>query len=222
VTSFRARFAHPLAESFAVRHLLAVVLAPVLFAVLASAAPVPKDAKKEPVCYYPTTVGSKWVYTAAGSDLVLVVSKVEERKGAKVVTVERVDGEKRRLDVVMEVSATGLAITEDGWVKRDPPSAVLKVPFKARDSWDFEHPGLDGVAAQKGTYVVGGVEKVKVPAGTFEAVRLDVDFTTVIGGRPRKSKVNEWYAPHVGLVKKTDENDETATRLLKSFTPGKE
>ena len=45
---------------------------------------------KQSPLYYPTTVGTKWVYKEEGSEETLVVAAVEDIDGAKVVTVEKI------------------------------------------------------------------------------------------------------------------------------------
>ncbi|MBY0460989.1 MAG: DUF3108 domain-containing protein, partial [Gemmataceae bacterium] len=110
---------------------------------------------------------------------------------------------------VAEVSAAGVFRTQSAGTVMDPPLALVRTPFRAGDTWAFNTAGLDG------TKKVLGVEAVKVPAGTFDAVRIETDYTT--GGVRRKSEA--WYAPGVGLIKLTEDGRDTM--LLKSFTPGK-
>jgi hypothetical protein len=177
---------------------------------------------KGPVYYYPTTVGAKWVFHGGGQDFTLVVSKVEDVKGAKVVSVELVDGERRRPYESVEVSESGLVRTVTFHGKPDPPDVVLKAPFNTGTSWPFDHPGgSEDRPRIKGTYEIAGVEKIKVLAGTFEAVRVDTNFPAVPGGKIERSKVSAWYAPNVGLVKLTGTDGKDIWQL-KSFTPGKE
>ncbi len=197
---------------------LAVLLVPVVVAAVAPAAPVPKLAGKGETRYYPTTLGAKWVYTDASGDDVLVISKVEEVKGAKVVTVERVEGEKRFPFEKVRVSEGGVARVAIPQGEFDPPLVLLSVPFKVGDAWTYRGAGA-GTLAQQRTSAVFGSEKVTVPAGTFDAVRVDAEYTIAFGQATVKHSCSFWYAPGVGLVKMKDGN---AERVLKSFTPGKE
>jgi hypothetical protein len=197
---------------------LAALSAAILCAALAPAAPVPKQPAKGPVYYYPTKPGAKWVYDSPGGEQNLVVSKVDDRKGTKVVTTEVVTGKKRELFEVVEVSAAGLVETDCPAGKHSPPLVLLKLPFKAGDSWAYDSPGAGGLAAIKGTRTVVGVEQIKVPAGTFEAVKVNTEYTLNAGAR---HVVATWYAPNVGLVRIAD-GDGKSLWLLKSFTPGKD
>lgn len=182
--------------------------AAVLFAAFAlppaAAAPVPRHLMTTPAAaYHPTRPGTTWVYEDGTT---LVVSAVEERGDAKVVSVTFDDG--RRYHVV-ELSAARMARTAGVGGPLDPPYVLLRSPVSAGDSWAVEAPDLSG------TKTVGGVEAVTVPAGRFQAVRVETDYTS--GGRRQKNTA--WYAPGVGLVKAV--NDGTSTWVLKSFTPGK-
>ena len=194
------------------RRLLVVLCVPAFFATLAPAAPVPKHLLKnqEPVYYYPTTVGAKWVYDEPGGDRVLVVSEVKDRKGAKVVTVveENVNGPFVR--EVIAVSEVGLARLSMGSATFDAPQAMLQSPFRVGTTWQVKAPAVDGAKT------IAAVERIKIPAGTFEAVRVDAN-TSFGGAAPLI--YSTWYAPGVGLLKITEGNK--VHLLLKSFTPGK-
>jgi hypothetical protein len=200
-------------EGFTVRRLLAVLLVLAFVAVVAPAAPVPKHLMKNqgPVYYYPTALGAKWVYNEPDGDHVLVVSKVEDRKGTKVVTVEHENGKQRVVDQVMEVSEAGLTRLSCGGEPFDVPLVMLEAPFRIGTTWENKTSGAQG------TSTIVGVETIKVPAGTFEAVRVDMEQNRA--GR-LQGTLQAWYAPGVGLLKMT-ENDKVIW-LLKSFTSGKE
>src|SRR5262245_12575147 len=104
---------------------LLLIVAP---ATLASA--TAGDDKKEAVLYYPTRVGDRRVYQDGDKLTTLVVTKVEDRDGAKVVTVaSEVDGNFRPGGRVA-VSAAGLVLLEQGDGRLDPPLVLLKLPPK--------------------------------------------------------------------------------------------
>jgi hypothetical protein len=90
---------------------------------------------------------------------------------------------------------------------------LLKLPAKAGDEWEVRSTRNE--VEFKLTATVRKVEKVKVPAGTFEAVPVVLEGT--VGGRTITA--TQWYAPGVGLVKVNQ--GETTIEELKSFTPGK-
>ncbi|QJW97110.1 TapB family protein [Frigoriglobus tundricola] len=190
------------------RRFLAVLLIPVVVAAVAPAAPVPKHLMKQPVYYFPTTVGAKRVYEGNGREQVLVVSKVEDNKGAKVVTVEEEGANGRVANEVMEMSESGLARLGLGGTSFDAPLAMLQAPFRVGTTWKLKAAGVEG------TNTITAVETIKVPAGAFEAIRVDSDYT--LAGQKRSCSF--WYAPGIGLVKTMWDGKEN---VLKSFVPGK-
>jgi hypothetical protein len=176
----------------------------VSLALLASAtlaAPVPR-AVKDSRPYFPTTVGTKWVYETPGGALEsAVVSAVEKDGDDLIVSREGVDGT-RTVYSKMLVSAEGLRQEREfsggkiGW--------VLKATLKPGDSWDMPEGG-------KRTVI--GPEEVEVPAGKFDALRVEWEQSGM--------KQTSWYARGVGEVKRVTKsgNTETVTRTLKSFEP---
>ena len=64
---------------------------------------------------------------------------------------------------------------------------------------------------------VAGVEEVKVPAGTFRAIRVVTESTDSSG--KEFQTITTWYAPGIGPVRIDYANSKTC-RLV-SFTPGK-
>jgi hypothetical protein len=185
--------------------------APVAVAVvlsLAPAAPVPKGAEKSRL-YFPTTVGAKWVYQDEGGDVTEVVTAVGQAEEATVVTVGRIGPDGKTVPVAKwAVSERGLFLLEYDGIKRDPPHCYLKLPLQPGVDWDFEltKPVWRGSARKS--------ERIQVPAGEYDAIAVDVS----VGKRP--PILSYWLAAGIGFVKKT--NRENTSRILKSFTPGKD
>jgi hypothetical protein len=182
------------------------------------AAPVPPPPKTPPL-YFPTTVGTRWVYQTQGEkrESVEVVMEVKEKDGEKWVAVGSECEGKVEYHHAISVSDKGLAVVDTSVSDLDEPSWLLKLPHKAGNKWDYGiAPAC--VGQWKGTALADGPEKVTVPAGRFEAIRVKVDITFA-GDRRR---VTTWYAPGIGKVKEivtTDSGDRV--EVLKSFTPGK-
>jgi hypothetical protein len=205
------------------RLLTVAIIAPL--AALAPAAPVPKAADKPPVYYYPTAVGSKLVYNEPGKEVTYVVTKVEERdKGkTKLVTTARVEKDRNVPHKTIAVSAAGVAVVwAAGW-ELDEPVWSLRFMAGPQQAWI----GDLGYEVR-----VGGTERVEVPAGAFEAVRVDgrADIMGMgfAGGRLRGRDLNPrlhcWYAPGIGLVKSVFDFGRAETQtlsVLTKFTPGK-
>jgi hypothetical protein len=187
------------------------------------AAPVPKGAPK--LWKFPTQVGTKWVYTESGdrdAEVTESILKVEETPRARLVRI-RYDSEWMKngvnwgvLDVMtLWVDDEGLFETS-GREHIKPTFCLLKFQCTVGDVWERINPNS---GAFKGTSRVGAVEKIKVPAGEFECVRLET--TMAIGQRVFWVRT-DWYAAGIGLVKTTGYPEKQSVRVLKAFTLGKD
>ncbi len=182
-----------------------------LAATPAGAAPTPRDALPHPE-YFPTTKGARWVYQSdiAGGVEEIVVTAVELVDGQKVVSRAGVGANKRAYSR-MAVSAKGVRRVDGSGGGTEAGDWLLKVPFKPGEAWE---------AADQSKRKTFGPEKVEVPAGRFEAVRVVI----VSPGNPNFD-TTLWYAPGIGEVKRVShaaDGSEIVVRALKSFTPGKE
>ncbi len=140
-----------------------------------------------------------------------VVTAVEEKDGARIVSVAREEVGKRVPAEKVAVSAKGLARIATGGNDLGYELHLLGLPIKPGQTWTF--------GATEVTVV--GIERVEVPAGTFQAVR--VEKVVPLGGLP--VTFSYWYAPDVGVVRRTTrvgERGKEQVEVLKSFTPGKE
>lgn len=175
---------------------------------LATAAPIPGDAAK---LYFPTTLGTRWVYENDGYEIVHVITEVETKGKLTIVSVARIEGETNSHVRTMAVSSEGL------W-QVGPFSKAVEGRL-----W-FKLPAVAGPPKMDGLYImtVVGHEKVKVPAGEFDAIRVDEDNRHLLGSAA-PTRVSYWIAPGVGIVKSSSKtgNDEEKVEVLKSCTPGK-
>ena len=173
------------------------------FAILAGtvvAAPVPKRA--DPVLYFPTAVGARWVYDRGDREETVEVSAVEREDGEVVVSRTGTDGAASGYSKTF-VGPTGLR--QDQYGGRTSTVVVLRTDLKPGESWE----------TPEGKRTVHGPERVEVPAGKFEALRVEWE--------QDGSRMVSWYAPGVGEVKRVERSggEETVFRVLKSFKPGK-
>lgn len=183
----------------------------------ASASPPTAPPPREVVYYFPTKVGAKWVRLWSDgkgkeAEVVEVVTAVEEgRDGAKRVTVGFIGRDGKPSPArEFEVSSRGLFWTKNLAFGRSPekPLCELELPHKAGQEWSDDETDLNTKQSAHGP------EKLKVPAGEFECIRVEYRDSR----SPDPTQIC-WYAPGVGLVKLTSGD----TRIvLKSFTPGKE
>jgi hypothetical protein len=164
--------------------------------------------------YYPTRVGTKWVYLRGGVEETRVVTRAEARAGEKVVTVEDVRKEGNKPYQTVSVRPDGLFLVSESGEAYDPPWQVLKLPFKAGEVWETTTRRTTLRIASKKT--TDGEERLKVPAGEFATLRIKSEWSSGVGRAPTRSSY--WYAAGVGLV----QIDDPPHLVLKSFTPGEE
>ena len=195
-----------------------------LLGLVASAAPVPKDAAKEP--YYPTKKGTTWTYRVNEREETFVVTDVEKKDGATIVSVGQIVlGQPEWVKDVI-VSEAGVFEKKAGSASHKKPLPLLELPAKAGDVKEVDHSGPH-VGKLKWRKTVGGAEAVKTPAGTFQAISVEDAFyrKTENGGRGElQCRGKKWFAPGVGLVREVIEQDGQAEKeygVMVSFTPAK-
>ena len=194
---------------------LLVVAILLLLADAATAAPVPKDAPKFPD-FYPTRVGTKWVYLRDNIDEVTEeITGAEERDGAIHLTV-RVKVPRDGWENTLVVSKEGLFWGANGIFTID--QWMVRFPVKPGAAWEVHTPLQPGLLAQAGRRTVGEPETVVVPAGTYRAYPVVFAVGLENNRIPDQPKsYTYWYAPQVGMVKLKYPDGK---RVLKSFTPG--
>jgi hypothetical protein len=191
--------------------LLLIALA--ALAATAPAAPIPDDAKG-PVLYFPTARGAAWEYESGDTVLTWVVTDVATAGGKTRVSVRR--GETGR--GVYDVSAGGVTMVSDNGAPYRPGWHLLQLPADPAAGWVYDTGRADGKRPedrQVGKAWVGGRGRVRVPAGTYPAVRVESEAVF----RGQVIRATSWYSPGVGLVRH-DSNGHTVM-ALRSFTPGK-
>jgi hypothetical protein len=190
---------------------LAVLTVPVVLMTITLGAPVPRDRSKEPPLYFPTRVGAKWVYQTGKTEQTEVVTKVRQNDEIKVITVAQVTEGLGTIPYrVVEVSARGLVELEVDLLPLSPPVRLLS-PTPG-DRWNVVTGTGPELTISHATF---GPERVKVPAGVFQALRVEGHYT--LGGNSHLTTY--WYAPGVGMIKAVSGDLVT---VLKAFTPGQE
>jgi hypothetical protein len=185
--------------------------------VAAPAAPVPKSAK--PTYYAATKVGDKMEFRDADGKEThsSVVMKVEEAKGGGLLVTEGMSsrGGPPKPHRVLLVTEDAVAIKEGLAFRHkayDPPQVI----FKLKGKWEWEITLQSGLKYTE-RYAVERTERVEVPTGTFEAIRVQRSDSAGYG-------LTVWYAPGVGEVKRVEDNGpgKGQVRVLHRFTPGKD
>jgi hypothetical protein len=196
-----------------------------LFAALSLALPSAsagfEDRQPKPVAYFPTQVGAKWTYeTAGGGEAVCVLTAAEGKGDETSLTLEweykDKDRETQKTVEKLRVSTAGVYRLGIDKKVYDPPECMLKLPFEFGGTWEWRLKGDDKF---KKPYKAVAEEEVKVPAGSYKALRVESGIT----GTTIKLEWTYWYAPDVGIVKRRfkDGLGFDVTYLLKSFVAGK-
>jgi hypothetical protein len=200
------------------RRTVPALAAVLLLAGLGRPGPPPKEPPASGL-YLPTAVGTRWVYQPErGDPWTWTVTGVEWKDGAALVSVGAVVGGRARPGHVEAASARGITQLTAGEVPLDPPPELLRLPYRAGDEWAVT--ATIGAAKISGRAKAAGVERVKVPAGEFTALRVDVEFT--LDGKPA-GWTRTWYAAGVGMIQQEFRTGGDAKVIkLKEFTPGKD
>ena len=170
--------------------------------------------------YFPLKAGTKWSYEVNQDGKKLKTT-------SQIAKVEAIDGKSVALletTINGEVSATEhLATTEKGvfrqrvnGIELSPPVCVLKYPVKKDDTWETESTIANEQLKVKGKVIDN--EDITVAAGKYKAFRVEIE-TSAAGMR---NITTLWFAPDVGVVKQSTENEGKAvTAELEKFEEGK-
>ncbi|MBN9520683.1 hypothetical protein J0H58_19555 [bacterium] len=176
-----------------------------------------QDPAPAPAYYYPVQKGARWVYLwkvqgRKDEERIDTVTAVESgTSGAKLVTASMVAADGRTYPTEkVEVSDKGVfnVANLSGLGGYFSPWCQLKLPRHTGQSWKM-HQWDDTMLVDR------GVERIQVPAGEFDAVRVD----QMLQKYPTAPAQTRWYARGVGKVKHTCAGMDIS---LKSFTPGEE
>jgi hypothetical protein len=185
--------------------------------------------------YYPVQVGTTWHYKVGEGKFSTRVTKhekvgdvltarLETSKDGKVIAVEHVGvGAEGVVRHDIEDNSGQQALRET----LVPPILILKVPPKSGETWKVDSKGqvpasvqggVGGPRVYRGTFKLGE-EEVKVPAGTYKAVRVASQDLEANGLKPT---VTTYYAEGVGMVKQViQEGEVKIITELEKFEPGK-
>jgi hypothetical protein len=156
--------------------------------------------------YYPAKVGTTWHYRIGQKKVTVKVAKHEKQGAHQCARVETtIDGEVKAFEHIA-VSKEGLLRVAYNGEAVTPPLLMLKFPPTPGDSWPVNSKsGGDAakgasVEVVKGTYTASK-EKITVPAGDFEAIKVRGNLDVVVGGTTTTGTFTCWYAEGKGIVK---------------------
>lgn len=193
----------------------------VLALALATAAPMPKV---ESVYYYPTKEGTKWTYLHSnGTETTSEVIKAEKSAGGIIVTCATIEADgtvspKEKCEIsnngVLQLAAGEHDGTKYVLKPRNPILWRFKVPAKEGEQWEGEVQGM------MVTFTAGKVETIKVPAGQFDAIPVDMVYKHKDSKQLIDITAKYWFAAGFGLVKftSTHGNRQPTVTVLQSYS----
>ncbi len=173
----------------------------------------PKKLVESP--YYPSKVGTTWTYELNDKELVSKITAHEEMHDILCIKVESTVAGKTVATEHISIAAEGVSRVAFGSNHPDKPLLFLKLPVKIGERWKVDvKVGLETVVGEFTT----SEEKVKVPSGTYDAIKVDGEFQ--LNGVD--TQFTYWFAKDVGVVKQYIKMPTAEiTSELKKFDPGK-
>ncbi|MCS7023003.1 MAG: hypothetical protein NZU63_14385 [Gemmataceae bacterium] len=179
----------------------------------------PKAASPDADGYFPLTPKTKWIYKVQDQTVEVLVDKNEKFKEETCTKVDTLVSGKVVASELYCVRSDGLYRVKVKDDEISPPVRVLALPIQKGYVWDVNSK----VGAQAGQLVrgkfqiVNDKEKIKVPAGEYEAVVVEGVDMDVAG---TKTTVRLWFVKGIGLVKLTYKIADTESTLeLEKYEP---
>jgi hypothetical protein len=177
--------------------------------------PKPAPPVPSPLPYLPGTVGTVWVYELSGTvDLVWTVDAVRQKGDTSYIDIisQRSDEPNNRALDRYAVSPRGVSRAEYGDAESDYYHLKLPLPKESKMTW--ENSTVEEGVKYSWRRVADGPFEVKVPAGTYQAIRVE---TELYEDDKEYHTDTKWFARGVGIVKMRFRNGDLN---LKSYTPG--
>ena len=185
-----------------------------------------QKSQEPPPDYFPLRVGDWWKYRSTTVDgkqsefTVKVLGEEKQGDGTNLYLVETLSTFQPIHDWYSKPSGQVLmhriAYPKNEALKAEyqPVKQYLKNPLSVGSSWEWKGKGMMGVDIEESSRVIGS-EVVDVPAGKFEAMKVE---TKVIQGGMPVTKTY-WFANWVGMVKSmTDTGSVKSTTELLDYS----
>jgi hypothetical protein len=132
--------------------------------------------------------------TPAKKAMSMAITRVETVGDETEATLERTYGSFAPPPTRVRKGAAGVKLSRLADPVDGPSITILKFPLQVGQTW----PGRDFGGGNTETIAPQGLETVEVPAGRFEAQRVDHHIAYSNGAT---DTLSYWYAPGVGMVK---------------------
>jgi hypothetical protein len=148
-------------------------------------------------------VGDRWEYEVhVGSSRVKSIGRSRE---ITAVTPDQIRGTENGSAFVMSTDLNNV----ESPVRKDSDLRLLSFPLEVGKKWSFSDQFVDKSLGDvegrsDGTVEVVGYEKVSVPAGEFDAFKMQTDAKRASGGARAEESWTYWYSPAVRAVVKWD------------------
>jgi hypothetical protein len=146
--------------------------------------------------YFPLKVGTTWEYAAVGKKVTITVKTHEDVPGSGKCAVLETDAAGGKLTEHLSVKSDGIYRVRANGKDITPPYLVLRFPPKKGEEWQIDSK-TDNFAIT-GKLAIAEEQKVKVPAGEFDATVVK---STNLKMGPQEAVLEAWYAKDRGMIK---------------------
>jgi hypothetical protein len=168
--------------------------------------------------YFPMKVGYKWVYAFNDKDVTFEVLRAEKSRASTLYVIRR-SFEKHQVEYKLAIGESGVYIHQEGKKVFSPPLRQFAFLPRTGDVWKWRGTA-DGKRVAR-EFQHRGMEKVKVPAGSYSAISVHEEEK---GG----DHATFWLAEGVGVVRLSGKSELFGGNRvvfewkLKRFQKGKE
>src|SRR5262245_11180527 len=127
----------------------------------------PKETDTMTAKYVPKKVGHKWVYAWEKKDVTFEVLRTEKSRGTTVFVVRRTF-DKTAVEFLVALEEDGAYIHQEGKKVFSPPLRQFAFFARTGDIWKWR--GTFGGKKRADQFEHVGVDKITVPAGTFDTL----------------------------------------------------
>lgn len=150
--------------------------------------------------YYPIELGNEWTYRlTANNKNSTVVTRIAKFDDVNGTLSGKVESPNVNASEHVSQTAKGIVRTRFNGADVNPPLRLLPYPAKVGDKWDGQFAMDKSSGAHKYTGEVVKEENVKVPMGTFKALRVLIKLQQ----NDNVVATTYWFVNDVGFVKQS-------------------
>jgi hypothetical protein len=166
--------------------------------------------------YYPLKVGNAWQYKIADAKFVYKITRLEKVGDQTCARIEMSVGDKAQAVEHVALKDGSICRYQFEGKQAEPPVKFLERPDQVGHTWKVK--STIGQEKLAGTFKIGKVDKVTVPAGTFHNVVTSSSDDMDANGQ--KIGFTYYFAKDVGMIKQTIKiHNQEVTIELEKFEP---